>query len=96
MQFEQRPLTEIEQGMLFLWMRQNCSMYDADKLRAELPEIGFSVFGPPMAHGIPLQLFGHVQALVRDNKIVEAVKELRAHMGWTLKQAKDFTDEHCQ
>lgn len=96
MNFEQRPLSELEQGMLFLWMRQNCSMYDADKLRKELPEIGFNIFGPSMAHGIPAQLFGHLQALVSGNRLIEAIKELRAHMGWSLKDSKDFIDKHCK
>ena len=95
MHFEQRPLTDIEQGMLFLWMRLNCSLHDADKMRGELPEIAFNIFGPPMAHGIPQQLFGHVLALCKGNRKIEAIKELRAHMGWSLKDAKDFVDKFC-
>ncbi|MCI0558024.1 MAG: hypothetical protein MN733_05975, partial [Nitrososphaera sp.] len=90
------PLTDLEQGKLFFWMSQNCSLHDADKLRKELPEIGFNIFGPPMTHGIPQQLFGHLQALCRGNRVIKAIKELRAHMGWSLKDAKDFIDRNCK
>lgn len=69
-------------------------MHEADKLRAELPEIGFNVFGPHLTHGIPTQLFGHVQALCRGKKQIQAIRELRTHLGWSLKDAKDFVDRY--
>lgn len=96
MQHEQRPLTEIEQGMLFLWLRTHVPPVEVGLMREQLPEIAFNIFGPPMAHGIPAQLFAHVQMLCRANRKIEAIKELRAHMGWSLKDAKDFTDRHFQ
>ncbi len=92
----QRPLNELEQGMLFLWMSQNCSQFEADKLRKELPEIGLNIFGVPMRHGLPAQLFEQLKALVKGNCVIEAIKELRANTGWSLKDAKDFVDKYCR
>jgi hypothetical protein len=92
MDFQQRPLTEIEQGNLFLWMRLNCSLYDAEKLQKDLPLIAHNIFGAPKISGIPAKLYKRLQELVRAQMPIQAIKVVRQEMGWTLKEAKEFVD----